>query len=95
MPLYEYTCPTGHKLELVRPMGVETEQCPCGQISVRGHVHRIVAHSPEVDLRGMYRRFNEASSELAHGGIDLPLYQMAKAKAGAMAARGESPQIKS
>lgn len=90
MPLYSYRCPEGHETEMVRPMGTETATCPCGKTAKRGHVHRVIAIGAEADIRGMYRRFTEATAEGAS-----PNYNMAKAKAAAIAARGEELSIRS
>lgn len=96
MPLYEYRCEDGHRTELVRPIGFDDESCWCGKPSKRGHVHRVISREPEVDLRGMYRRFNEASQEISAAGGDIgAVYRESKATAGEMVTRGETPTIRS
>lgn len=69
MPIYEYDCPAGHRMELVRPIGTEHVQCgPCADVgvdgvAVRSHIHHFDVVGPTVDTRGMARRFTEASQE--------------------------------
>ena len=100
MPLYDYTCPDGHRTELVRPIGTEFAQCGCGKVAHKSQAHRVRAAQPATDTRGMFRRFTEAATEMDHAytkvetdrGITLespPLWKAAKAKAAAMVAAGE------
>ena len=66
-PLYDFTCPSGHVNELLRPIGTDDAPCPrCGARARRSQVHRFDVVGPTVDTRGMYRRFCEASDEMGH-----------------------------
>ena len=67
MPLYDYRCPDGHRVELVRPMGTDTVACPsCDGVAYRSRVHHFDVVGPTVDTRGMARRFVEAHAEREH-----------------------------
>lgn len=103
MPLYDYRCEHGHTTEALRPVGVALVECRvCGAAAHRAPAHRIAITRPEVDTRGMFRRFVEAGSELEHAAgrvegqtgqpVETPgLWRQAKARADAIIAAGENP----
>lgn len=41
MPLYDYSCPAGHKYEAIRSRDVEMEPCACGLPAVRAAVYPV------------------------------------------------------
>lgn len=104
MPLYVYGCSQGHRTEWIRPVG--TSDADCGTCEER-HCPRVYQYSvaitqPEVDTRGLFRRFQEASSEMDYAAgrveaatgqqVESPrLWQHAKARAAAMSRAGENP----
>ena len=77
----------------------------CDNPAPRRPAHRIAITAPEVDTRGMFRRFQEAGSEFDHAAtqneantgqpVEKPsIWQAAKATAQAMNAAGENPFTK-
>ena len=96
MPLYQFTCSHGHVNEALRPMSVTMIPCTCGVPALRVAAYRVAITGPQVDSRNMYRRYDEASQEMAHvaerTGTESPhggLWQAAKQRARAMVAAGE------
>lgn len=71
MPLYDYECPQGHLAELLRPWGVATVLCACGEPAARQAVYRVAAlgHAavPPTDrnYRQPYSEYREAVAEVA------------------------------
>ena len=106
MPLYTFKCKLGHTADHLRPMGTVIISCSvCTGDAVRQTVNRVAITSPEVDTRGMFRRFQEAGSEFDHAAtqieantgqpVETPsIWQAAKATAQAMNAAGENPFTK-
>ncbi len=103
MPLYEFRCPSGHTSERVRPIDTADIACPeCGDPAERSSgVYRVSVAQPEVDTRGMYRRFTEVTAEMDHSATRIEqntgtsvatpnLWVAAKAKAAAMIAAREA-----
>lgn len=102
MPLYTFRCVDGHVNDLVRPIGTEQVECPrCSLQAWRSRVNRIAIGKPEVDSRGLYRRFTEATAEIDHAATKIEqstgtevqtpsLWKRAKAKVAAMDAAGET-----
>ena len=41
MPLFDFLCPQGHRLELLRPATVHTVVCHCGEEAKRGEVNLV------------------------------------------------------
>jgi putative FmdB family regulatory protein len=72
VPLYEYACPAGHKYEALRAMSTDHDTCTCGQRATRLSVYRVgfsgFAPTPvgRQDFREDYRRFDEATQQLAY-----------------------------
>ncbi len=106
MPNYEFRCVRGCVSDLVRPLGTEQAACPfCGEPAARTHApSRFDVIGPTVDTRGMFRRWQEATSEIDHGAskieantgepVQTPnFWKQAKQKAAAMVAAGEAPVI--
>lgn len=103
MPLYDYRCNAGHRYEALRKPGTQAEQCECGQLAIRVYGYRAaIKLDPEPDLRGKFRRFSEATLEMAHladrrqaeTGEPTPtpdFYGAAKARVKQMQAAGEAP----
>lgn len=75
---------------MIRPLGADFVTCHCGKMARRSQVNRVAVIGQDADVRGMYRRFTEASAEGAS-----PDYEAAKAKAAAIAARGETLTVRS
>ena len=95
MPLYDYRCSQGHVSESLQAMGVESICCACGLPAERQGAYRVAVVSPYVDSRGMYRRYVDATSEMAHTaektGTPMPSpYAAAKERVRAMVASGEA-----
>jgi hypothetical protein len=76
----------------------------CGFTANRLAANRVAVTIPEVDMRGKFRRYEEASQEQEHTAMKVeqstgqavqapPLWRMAKQKAQAMLARGEAPPM--
>jgi hypothetical protein len=86
-------------------MDVATLPCRCGRTAVRQATNRVSTRTATpVDMRGHYRRFQEASAELDHaattheaatGQTVAPpnLWQSAQERAQQMHARGEAPPL--
>lgn len=103
MPLYEYACASAHVTEAIRPAECRAIFCPrCGGPADRAPAHRVAITRPEVDTRGMFRRYQEATAEMDHAAssieqqtgqtVETPrLWSTAKAIASAMNAAGENP----
>jgi hypothetical protein len=94
VPLYVFGCSQGHRTEQIVPLGTETSACAlcdeqgCGRV----YQYSMAITQPEADVRGMFRRFQEASSEMEHRGETSPhLWQAAKQRAQAEARAGENP----
>ena len=96
MPLYDFTCESGHTIERLVSRNTETLFCECGKPSSRGAVYAIgvsgFARTPVAQREIKTRAFNEASAELeyAHSrrtNVDgspapaPPLWRVAKAEA--------------
>lgn len=62
MPLYNYQCSKGHEVELIRPMGVDTILCPCGDESRRQTVNR-VAHIGRAETPRDQQTYHQSFSE--------------------------------
>lgn len=67
--------------------------------------YRVAVTLPEVDMRGKFRRYEEATAEMDHAAARIerstgqavqtpPYWQMAKQRVQGMDARGESPAIR-
>lgn len=106
MPLYDYRCDRGHVTEAIQPMDRGFIWCPwCDSPADRVAANRVAITAPEVDTRGMFRRFTEASAELDHAAtrveqstgqaVKTPNYWLAaKQRAQARIAAGEAPAAK-
>jgi hypothetical protein len=78
VPLYVFGCSQGHRTEQIVPLGTETSACAlcdeqgCGRV----YQYSMAITQPEVDLRGMTRRFIEAQGEIATAyerhGLEMP-----------------------
>ena len=73
MPLYGYQCPQGHEVELIRPIGVDTALCPCGEESKRrtiyrvAHIGRAVVPRDQQTYRQSFGEYREAVAEVEDG----------------------------
>lgn len=106
MPIYDYRCSTGHTFESIQPMSCDRLFCvPCAETAVRVAANRVAVTQPEVDMRGKYRRYTEATAEMDHAATKVeastgqavqapPLWRVAKQRAAAMTARGEAPAVR-
>lgn len=71
MPIYRYTCPSGHEAELLRPMDVGAVPCACGASASRRAVNRVayIGRAPvprdERSYRQSYGEYREAVAEVA------------------------------
>lgn len=97
MPLYEYRCSDGHIHEALRSMDVSETPCACGRVALRVGANRVAITGPAEDSRGMYRRFSEASQELAYAAekqglpnVTTHAWDAAKQRSRAMIAAGEA-----
>lgn len=92
MPIYRYECPAEHRSEELVPVDTASIACPeCGLATHRIYGYSMAITQPEPDTRGMFRRYQEASSELERRSPELPsLWQPSKARAQAIQAAGES-----
>lgn len=105
MALYDYRCQnTGHIFESIQPMSRDRLFCiPCAEFAVRQAANRVAVTLPEIDMRGKFRRYEEATAEMDHAArkvestgqaASTPSYwTMAKQRAQAMIARGEAPAM--
>ena len=93
MAIYVFGCQQGHRTERLVPLGTERAACEtCGESCGRVYQYSMAITQPEVDTRGMFRRFDEASQELAHKGIDTSgAWHASKALAAAHLKAGEHP----
>lgn len=103
MPLYDFLCQRSHVTESIQPMDRSVIVCPvCLSPANRQAANRVTMAMPEVDKRGMFRRFQEASQEIDHAAarqeqstgqaIQTPNYWgAAKERAKRMIAAGEAP----
>lgn len=106
MPLYDYRCSEGHVSEALASMDCTTIACRvCATPAVRLGAYRVAVTQPEVDVRGKFRRFREATAELdatartveASTGqaVTTPNYwTAARQRLTAMHARGEAPAVR-
>ena len=105
MPIYDYRCSRKHVTEAFRAMSETWIVCPvCSGVADRVAANRVAITLPEVDTRGLYRRFAEASAEIDHAttqveqstgqAVKTPnLWKHAQRRAQAMTAAGESPAV--
>ena len=93
MPLYIFECPEHGRVERLRPAGTALSGCDhCSYLMRRVYGYSMAITQPESDRRGMFRRFSEASADLAERGIDTSgAWEQSKRRANAMIAAGESP----
>lgn len=106
MPLYDYRCPAGHVSEALASMDCTTIVCRrCDATAERLGAYRVAVTQPEVDVRGKFRRFQEATAELDASartvesstgqGVTTPNYwTAARQRLTAMHARGEAPAVR-
>jgi hypothetical protein len=106
MPIYHFRDHEGHTTEAIRPMDCTSIECPhCGAEAVRLGAYRVAVTLPEVDMRGKFRRYQEATAEMDYAATKVeqstgqavqapPYWRMAKAQAKAMSARGEAPAVR-
>ena len=93
MPLYDFRCSESHTTEAIRPSEVRRIACPlCDLVADRQFSSRVGIVGPTTDMRGMFRRYQEASAEM--GGPPSQTWSAAKAQANAMTAAGEAPSIR-
>lgn len=102
MPIYVFGCSQGHRSEVIRPVGTTENACPhCGEVCGRVYGYSMALTQPETDTRNLFRRFQEASSEIdyragqveSRTGQDVQnpnLWRAAKARAAAMTRAGEN-----
>lgn len=93
MALFDFRCPEGHTTEAIRPSDVRWIACPsCDLTADRQFSSSVAIVGPTTDMRGMFRRYQEASSEM--GGAPSGAWNAAKAQANAMSMAGEAPLIR-
>lgn len=105
MPLYTYRCARGHVTESIQPMDRSVLACAvCASPANRDAAYRVAVTSPEIDMRGKFRRYEEAVHEADHSAQKVaastgqapptpPYWRMAKEISDTMIARGESPAM--
>ncbi len=76
-------------------MSVTEIMCSCGLVAIREAANRVAITEPSADTRGMFRRFTEASHELAHttGSESSNDWQRAKQRAQAITSAGEAKDV--
>lgn len=107
MPLFDHRCKLGHTTELLRPHPADVADCAvCGNPAPRVAANRVSFGTPAIDARGMFRRFTEAGAEMGRAAERAeastgqaaetpPLWAVARQRATAIRAAGESPYPKS
>lgn len=105
MPIYDYRCPRGHVTEAIQSMDRFFIVCPvCESPADRQAANRVAVTLPEIDMRGKFRRYEEATAEMDYAArkveqstgqaAQTPSYwAMAKKRANDMIARGEAPAM--
>jgi hypothetical protein len=103
MPLYDFRDGLGHTTEAIRSSGVYEILCDqCGATATRVAANRVSFKAPDIDSRGMFRRFTEATAEIDHAAskveadtgqpVQTPnLWGAARQRAAAIERVGESP----
>lgn len=103
MPIYDYRCARRHITESIQPMDRSVIACSvCDSPANRLGAYRVAVTLPEIDMRGKFRRYNEATAEMDYAAqkveastgqaVQAPSYwAMAKQRANALLARGEQP----
>lgn len=93
MPLYVFECHEHGRVERLCPVGQAESVCAhCALLMPKVYGYSVAITQPEPDTRGIFRRYQEASAELDHRGVDTSgAWKQAKRTAGAMIAAGESP----
>jgi putative FmdB family regulatory protein len=96
MPIYDYICELGHKVELRRGMDITSISCPlCDKPALRVPFSQglnIICHGRKPEIRNTYKNYQEASAEIDYvcnkfesetnaKVPDLGLWQQAKQKA--------------
>ena len=96
MPLFDYRCENNHRQERLVPAGLETTACvECGAPAVKVYGYKIVQISPDVDTRGMFRRYVEASEEMEYRDYNGPsLWKASKNLVRESNRVGENPMVK-
>lgn len=106
MALHDFRCPEGHVTERIVLGDVREAICQrCDLTATRLVTQRVAIIGPTTDTRGMFRRYQEASAEIAHEsdryeastGLAAPpssAWADAKAHAVAMTAAGEAPLLR-
>jgi len=106
MPIYDYRCNRDHLTESIQRMDCSVMPCAvCQSPAHRLAAYRVAITIPEIDMRGKYRRYTEATAESEHAVQKVeastgqavqtpPLWQMAKQRAATMSARGETPAVR-
>lgn len=94
MPLYDWRCDDGHTAEAIRSSSQREMACTsCSATAYRQVTNRVAIVGPTTDMRGMFRRYTEASQEIGAAATSA-LWPVAKSQALAMTAAGEAPPIK-
>lgn len=106
MPLYDYRCVRGHVTESIQSVTQSVIPCAvCQSPANRMSVYVFGITKPEVDTRGMFRRFQDASAEIDRAATKVEqstgqavktpnFWKQAQARAQAMTAAGESPAVR-
>lgn len=93
MPLYDFLCPERHVTEAIRPPDAREVACSCCDLTAtRQFSSRVAIVGPTTDMRGMFRRYQEAASELPPSTTSA-LWGTAKSRARAMTVAGEAPPV--
>ncbi len=95
MPLYVFECPEHGRDERLVKAGTARASCPaCTRLMPRVYGYALAITHPEVDTRGMFRRYQEASADLAAKGAEpAARWPEVRRRAQAMTAAGENPYL--
>ncbi len=105
MALFDFKCPEGHVAERFVRGDVREAMCLRCDLTSTRQISAPTVVGPTTNIRGMFRRYQEASADIAHeteryeastGRTAPPLnaWSQAKSLAAAMTAAGEAPTIK-
>lgn len=104
MPLYDYRCVRGHVTESIQSVTCSVLACAvCQSPANRQAANRVAITAPEVDTRGMFRRFQDATHDLDHRAsqreaqgetVTTPnFWKLAKQRAQAIESAGETADM--
>lgn len=104
MPIFDYRCVRGHLTEAIRSMDCSVIPCAvCQSPANRQATNRVAITTPEVDMRGMFRRYTDATQDLDYRASQReaqgepvttpPYWKLAKERARAITAAGETADM--